>query len=193
MSNLESLLEQQNALLSRIAVALEGGQKKQALGLTNNTGSVRIYCQRQENSNAAWYRWVNDAPVTVEESALIGYLKSIEFKEKVFKGKTSYKLIATLDCGDTGSYQLEAGADSQFSKGLLSAVASLTPNDLRQPLTIQPQPSDQEEKILFCRVYCNGNLVKAPYDQDTNWREVTLRARAALEVALNGELIEGEF
>jgi hypothetical protein len=41
--------------------------------------------------------------------------------------------------------------DSNFSKSLLSALASLSPQQLQHPITIEAQAADSDE-VLFCRV-----------------------------------------
>ena len=67
----------------------------------------------------------------------------------------------------------------------------ITPPQLSQPLTIEVQAADSEE-VLFCRVYANGELVFAPWDDSTAWKVVAKRAIANVDAA-NARRIKTEF
>ena len=107
--------------------------------------------------------------------ALTGYLTSIEFIKGEYKGKPKsklrFKMMAHRPC------TLEAGSESTFTKGFLSAIASLTPDQLRSPIIIEATPSDQEEKVLFCTVWSGGQKVRTQWDEQTNWKAVARRAK----------------
>jgi hypothetical protein len=83
---------------------------------------------------------------------------------------------------------LESGAAVQFSKGLLNAIASLSPEALKQPITIVPEPSTKNDEVLFCNVYQGDEQVFAPYDDQTNWRQVSRNAIDAVN-AVNSETV----
>jgi hypothetical protein len=85
---------------------------------------------------------------------------------------------------------LEGSAKAHFCKGLLSAIAFLTPEQLRQPLTIVPQPSTENAEVLFCNVYQDDKQVFAPYDDQTDWKRVSRTAIDGVRVA-NGEAVAG--
>ncbi|MGR3280193.1 hypothetical protein ACSYAD_34645 [Acaryochloris marina NIES-2412] len=142
------------------------------LGFGESPCGLAIFCNRA-NTNT-WYT-LNQAsqPEELPYPALTGYLISIEFIPKEFRGKTSHKLrfkmMAHRPC------TLEAGSESTFTKGFLSAIASLTPEQLRSPITIEVIPAD-EETVLFCSVWILGQKVFQGWDEQTDWREVAKKA-----------------
>ncbi|MBE9178722.1 hypothetical protein IQ268_09130 [Oculatella sp. LEGE 06141] len=167
-------LTRQTELLSAIVNHL----KQPQLGLTEAPALMRIYANR--SNNCLWYIVHNGEVVPVTATALTGYLQELRFETVDRRGKPVVKLQAYLK-GDR-PYCVESGYDSHFSKGLLSAVAALEPQQLQQPITLSPQPGT-DESVLFCRMYAMGNPVKAPYDDQTNWKMVARRAIANVEAA----------
>ncbi|WP_010478829.1 hypothetical protein [Acaryochloris sp. CCMEE 5410] len=143
------------------------------LGFGESPSGLAIFCNRA-NTNT-WYT-LNQAsqPEELPYPALTGYLQSIEFIKTEYKGKPKtklrFKMMAHRPC------TLEAGSESTFTKGFLSAIASLTPEHLRYPITIEAVPAD-EEKVLFCAVWLMGQKVRTQWDEQTNWREVARRAK----------------
>jgi hypothetical protein len=70
---------------------------------------------------------------------------------------------------------VQAGFDTLFSKGLLSALDKLPVEVFSRPLTIAVEPGDTEQ-VLFCRVYdAAGQPVFAPYEEPINWQQIALR------------------
>lgn len=72
---------------------------------------------------------------------------------------------------------LEAGSESTFTKGFLSAIASLTPEQLQQPITIEATPADGEN-VLFCSVWIRNQRVRTQWDEMTDWRAIAKTAMA---------------
>ncbi|BDM83226.1 hypothetical protein [Acaryochloris marina] len=143
------------------------------LGFGESPSGLAIFCNRA-NTNT-WYTLSQDSqPVELPYPALTGYLTSIEFIKGEYKRKPTCKLrfrmIAHRPC------TLEAGSESTFKKGFLSAIASLSPEQLRSPITIEAIPAD-EETVLFCSVWSGGQKVRTQWDDQTNWREVARRAK----------------
>lgn len=168
---LASALADQTAVLQEIRDRLSAPK----LGLHDAAGPLRVYANRQHGG--LWYRLdANLQPIIIHETALTGYLRSIEFPRVERRGKEVVKLQITIE-GDR-LYLVECGHDSHFSKGFLATVATLNPDQLKQPITLSPAPG-QDESVLFCRVFVGQQLIKAPYDDETNWK---LTAQAALSV-----------
>jgi hypothetical protein len=178
---LASILQELQQLRAELAPA------KQSLGFGAAPKSVQyIFCNRR--NGGIWYTLDSQSqPLNIEHSALTGYIRKLEFKETVRRNEKSHKLhcIIEADC----LYCLESSSKAHFSKGLLSALASLPPAELRQPVTIVPQPSTENGEVLFCNIYQGSKQVFAPYDDQTDWR---LAARAAIEAVriANGELAQ---
>ena len=143
------------------------------LGFGESPSGLAIFCNRA-NTNT-WYTLNSDTqPVELPYPALTGYLTSIEFIKGVYKKKPTCKLrfrmMAHRPC------TLEAGSESTFTKGFLSAIASLTPEQLHNPITIEAIPADGEN-VLFCAVWLGTQKVYQPWDEQTNWREVAKKAK----------------
>jgi hypothetical protein len=173
--------------LQQIAKALAPATQ-QTLGFGAAPKSqVYVFCNR--NNGGAWYTLDSDSrPVIIEQPALTGIIRKLEFKETVRRNEKSHKLHCYIEADQL--YMLEGSAKAHFSKGLLSAIAFLTPEQLTQPLTIVPQPSTENGEVLFCNIYQNDKQIFAPYDDQTDWK---LTSRAAIDGVrcANGEAVTG--
>lgn len=172
---LAAVLTRQNDLLQAILATLS----KPELGLLETTpGTTRIYCNRDRCPGALWYCLDGTRePIPLTAKAIKGYLTSLKFEEVQRRGKPSWKLYTTLDCGDR-SYELESGSEAVFSKGILAAIASLTPLELQQPISIGVMPGD-DESVLLSRVWLNDSSpVFVKWDEISDWREISKRAIA---------------
>lgn len=182
-------METEAQALVAIAQAIEHltealAPSKQLLGFGAAPRTTQyVFCNRTHGG--VWYTLDSqNQPVNIEHQALTGYIRKLEFVKAQRRGKEVCKLHCTVEAEQT--YVLESAHDSNFSKGLLSGIAALPPEQLKQPLTIVPQPSAQQAEVLFCNVYQCDRQVFAPYDDQTDWR---LCSRAAIDAvkAANGE------
>lgn len=178
----ESLIAQQNALLQQLIDLLQQKQSLQPLGFSEAPRPRYIYCNRSQN--CLWY-WLNDGRevVPILQTALTCVVERLEFKQVERRGKDTWKIH--LHVRADRRYILEAGYDSNFSKSLLSALSVMTAAQLQQPVTIEVQAADSDE-VLFCRVYVNGELIFAPWDESTIWKVVAKRAIANVDAANTG-------
>ncbi|ACC80617.1 hypothetical protein [Nostoc punctiforme] len=149
---------------------------KPKLGLHNEAGSCKIYRQH----GGLWYT-LNGETSDVPQTALTGYLKELRFENIERRKKETCKLLITIQADRT--YILESGYDTRFSKSLLTAIATLTPEQLYSPITLQPTPGTTDESVLFCRVWVGSELVMASYNDQTEWREVSKQALAVTKAA----------
>jgi len=173
-STLALLLREQTHLLQQILAKLDTPR----LGLHDQAGAMRIYANR--SNGCLWYTVTDGTVIPITQTALTAYLTDISFPKLERRGRETVKLQAFFQ-GDR-PYIVEAGHDSNFSKGFLSAVAQLTPAQLQQPLTLTPQ-AGSDDSVLFCRVFSNGELIKGLYGEDTDWRTVAQAAIAAVRSA----------
>ncbi|MGR3278658.1 hypothetical protein ACSYAD_26545 [Acaryochloris marina NIES-2412] len=142
------------------------------LGFGDSPSALAIFCNRSKTST--WYILDKDSePVELLKPALTGYLISIEFVPKEYRGKTSYKLrfkmLAHRPC------TLEAGYDSTFAKGFLIAISCLTPDQLKQRITIEAVPAD-DDKVLFCAVWLGNQKIYRRWDEQTDWKMIARKA-----------------
>lgn len=165
--------------LQRIADALAAPKLSLGFGAAPKATQY-VFCNRKHGG--LWYT-LNDQnqPLNIEASALTGYLHKIEFKTVERRGKEAKKLHCHIEADRT--YILESAYDSNFSKGLLSAIAALSPQQLKQPITLVPQPSTENSEVLFCNVYQGEKQIFAPYDDQTDWRQCSIAAIEAVRLA----------
>lgn len=150
---------------------------KPTLGFHDNVGLIYVYCNRQHGFN--WYTLNSDQrPQAINHKGLTGYIKGLRFDKVERRGEETHKLLTTVEADRT--YILESGYTSHFSKGMLAAIANLTLEQLKSPITIQPQPGD-ESTVLFCKLWSGLQEIKSAYDQNTNWREVAQVAIALVK------------
>ncbi|MCC5670565.1 hypothetical protein LC653_44045 [Nostoc sp. CHAB 5784] len=139
----------------------------------------KIYCNRHNGS--LWYTLNNSEASAITQTALTGYLRELKFEKCERRGKEVYKLLITIQADRP--YILESGHDTHFAKSVLAAIATLTPQQLYSPITLQPQAGTTDENVLFCRVWVESELVMASYNEQTEWREVSKQALAVTKVA----------
>ena len=181
-AELLSALMRQEELLKQLVAAIN----KPKLGLHSEAGSCKIYCNRQHGG--LWYK-LNGEPSDIPQTALTGYLKELRFENTERRKKETCKLLITMQADRT--YILESGYDTHFSKSLLTAMpaatrsgnATLTPEQLYSPITLQPTPGTSDESVLFCRVWVGSELVMASYNEQTNWQEIWEQALAVTKAA----------
>ncbi len=131
---------------------------------------VYVFCNRKHGG--IWYHLDDQSqPIKIEHPALTGYVRKLEFKETVRRNEKSHKLHCYIEADKL--YVLESSATAHFSKGLLSALAFLSPQALQQPITIHPQASTENAEVLFCNLYEGDRQVFAPYDDQTDWKRVS--------------------
>jgi hypothetical protein len=117
----------------------------------------------------------------VPQTALTGYLKELRFENTERRKKETCKLLITIQADRT--YILESGYDTHFSKCILAAIATLTPQQLYSPITLQPHPGTTDENVLFCRIWVESELIKASYGEETDWREISKQTIAVTKAA----------
>lgn len=170
-AQLLAAIAQQNELLAQILHYLKQPHSIK-LGLTEAPASLKIYANR--SNGGLWYTVKDGEVQPIGATALTGYLQEIKFEQVERRGKPVTKLQAYFK-GDR-PYCIESGYDSHFSKGLMAAIASMERDQLQQPITLQPQPG-QDESVLFCRVYdVAGEPIKVSYNDETDWRSISVRA-----------------
>jgi hypothetical protein len=165
----------ENQFLDAIAQSLhqiaQSMVPKQTLGFGPAPKSqVYVFCNRK--NGGVWYHLDDRSqPINIEHPALTGYVRKLEFKETVRRNEKSHKLHCYIEADKL--YVLESSATAHFSKGLLSALAFLSPQALQQPITIHPQASTENAEVLFCNVYEGDHQIFAPYDDQTDWKRVS--------------------
>jgi hypothetical protein len=176
-----------NAISAQVKrIAQTEAPPRQRLGFGPGPKLIRhVYCNLKHGGS--WYFMdENRNPIVIEHEALTGYVREIEFTPAINQDQMVFNLNCTLE--SNALYVLVSESTAQFSKGLLSAIAQLTPSELQQPLTIVPQVSAGDEEVLTCEVYRGDRLVSAPYDETTDWKRVSQAAVNAVKLTNDGRL-----
>ena len=144
---------------------------------------IFIFCNRKHGG--VWYTLdAQSQPEIIEHPALTGVIRKIEFKQVERRKAETSKLHCYIEAEK--QYVLESGATSHFSKGLLSAIASIPFDELVRPITVVPLASTENPEVLFCNIYQGDKQVFAPYDDQTDWKSLSRTAKDNVRRA-NGE------
>ncbi len=153
--------------------------KPQELGFCESPRRRKIFANR--SNNCLWYFLDDEMKVVpIVQTAISCYIEKLEFQSLKRRGKDVWKTL--LHIRADRPYVVEAGHDSNFTKCLLSALAACSPEWLKQPIVLEVQSAESEE-VLFCRIYANGDLIFAPWNEETNWRTTARLAIQAIESA----------
>lgn len=139
-----------------------------ALGFGPSPRPRTIYLNRQY-PDCLWYFWkgAENTYEPIGHESLTGYLTKIEIENKEFRGKPDPKINLWMRCDR--AYKIQVGCDTLTFKSLLSALTKV--EDFTQPITIAPEPGDTEQ-VVFARVAIDGEIIYAPYTEDTNWPDI---------------------
>jgi hypothetical protein len=170
-----------NAIALELRRIADAKAPRQLLGFGPAPKSqVYVFCNRKHGG--VWYSLDDKShPINIEHPALTGIIRKLEFKETIRRNEKSHKLHCYIEADRL--YVLESSATAHFSKGLLNAIALLTPSELKQMVTIVPQPSTENPEVLFCNLYQGDKQVFAPYDEQTDWKRVSRTAIDAVKAA----------
>lgn len=150
------------------------------LGFVQPPRPTWIYANRTQGD-----RWYWRIPTGEYElcptAALSGRLVQLEFREVTRRQQPVWKLWATLEADRT--YIIEAGKDSVFSKSLLASIATLQPTDLKNIVTIEVSPADQNQESLFCNLYLDGTKVYGKWGDNPDWKDITHTAMVLVNQA----------
>jgi len=145
------------------------------LGFTSD----RQYVFIDSKYGGCWY-FLNreNQPQPIEAFSLNGYIRKVEFKLSGEGKKAAHKLLCYVDADR--QYILRTGHDTHFAKGLLMAISVMLPEELANPVRINPQAT---KATILCNLHQNGDLIRARYDDHTDWRAVSILAMENLRRA----------
>jgi hypothetical protein len=124
------------------------------LGFGESYKPIRIFISKL--SGSLWHLW--DAqklePIAIQHSILTGYIKAIEKRIYASDYGGAEKLVVTIEADRI--YEIWTGFNTWFAKSLLIALDELDGQTLRKPITIEPIGNDNAKKVIFARIYTNG-------------------------------------
>lgn len=138
---------------------------KQDLGFGPSPNRNYVFVNRSQGGN--WYSLSAEGkPEPIPHAALTGYVVGLEIRNVQRRGQPVDKLHLHMQADRY--YVLEAGVQSTFSKGAIAALATLKPEDLLQPITVEPVAGDSGE-VLFARLFLRGEPIRASWDDQTDF------------------------
>jgi len=138
---------------------------KQTGFLTFRLGVQTIYCNRTKGG--LWFTVSNGEPVKVDAVSFQskpGGLRGLNIFEANRGGKDGWKVGLLLEDEQSQVYKFETGSGTSFARGMLWAIASLSPEQAQNgQIGINPTPADPTKtkssnpgSILYCNMLCDG-------------------------------------
>jgi hypothetical protein len=164
---------------SLAAIGRSMNLSKQKLGFGPSPGRTYIYVNRTQGCN--WYSLTTEGkPEPIVHLALTGYVVGLEIRSVQRRGQPVDKLHLHVQANRY--YILEAGVQSTFSKGAIAALATLKPEDLLQPITLEPVAGDSDE-VLFARLFLKGEPIRTSWDDQTDFQTLTQQVAETISAA----------
>ena len=188
-------MEIQTQLLASIAASLEAIATNMAggdgLGFQASAGATVVYCNAGEGGGG-WYTLTPppERQQVTQPPSIKGFIRDIKFLTPEGRKYDNEKCRIHLDCGKAGLYILEAGADTGFTKCLLSSLAAVeNAADLRSPVNIFTWVTDRDA-LMAALTLANGEKPRQPWDRDTDFTAIREAAIAKVYAASQRHLVE---
>jgi hypothetical protein len=110
-------------------------------------------------------------PKTLPDLSFSGHVSSLRFKP----AEQGYLLVLALQ--NSFLCELSAKSDSNFSRGVLSALSCLSPEQLRSPITVEHIPPNHT------RVIQRGLVINGTGNDFIDWKATAKRALANVKAA----------
>lgn len=148
-------------------------------------GIKHIYCNRSKGG--LWYHIVEGNEINIPKKSfrsVKGGLKGLTLHEAERGGKSLWKLGLILEGDNNQIYRFETGLGSVFSRGMLWAIASMTPEQIEGEIGLNPTPADPAKldskfakSILYCNMFCDGVEISSyPGGMDVDWQRLAHQA-----------------
>ncbi len=148
-------------------------------GLKNQVKTTCIFVGSGDNREP-WYTLsgTKDAPIKLflKQSVFQGRLVEVKVKEvltkKGLKDKLDLKFSVTEE-GVESFVVIRSGLGTVFSRCFLLKLSNVDFDIVKKkPLTLTAWVSDQEEKVVFCALELDGKKLSAPWDKETDLKEL---------------------
>lgn len=149
--------------------------------LDKRLGIITIYCNRKYGTN--WYTMKDGKPEPMHGMeafrSVSGGLKGLLLYSVTRGGTEGWKLALLLEGDDDQVYKFETGTGTVFARGMLWAIASMSPEQLDQEIGLNAVPAESSAdskfaaSILYCNMFANGvDLPFFPGNIEVDWREI---------------------
>lgn len=168
--------------LNKLASAFTEKQEESELGFNSKVNeSIYVFLNNKGVTGFVWFTRKDDTNYGIDAKQFTGYVKDLIVVDSTRKGKEVPKLRLLME-GDKPT-TFEIGYGTNTAKCIISAIASLTPKQVKLPITIQPYQSAEEESVVFVSVRCEGDRVDTRYDSSTDWEAKLAEAKSKIEAA----------
>jgi hypothetical protein len=184
----DELLRDIAASLKAIAASMSTDD---GLGFQRQEVTV-LYCNPGDDSKG-WYTLTppdgsGQRQRLHQPPSIKGCVKDLKFVTPEGRKRESTKLRFYLDCGCAGLFILEAGAETAFTRSLLSSLAAVEDvAKLQRPITIFSYVSDRD--ALFTSITLeDGTKPRMDWTSDSDWRAIATTAKSNIYQATGREL-----
>lgn len=179
-------------LLERIATAQEAIAACTIRRVTTETISEGfrdsegvIYCNVTKGNHDGWYRLQGESAIT-QQSAFCGRIVALEFNTVVRREKEVSKLYILMKANGK-LVKFESGTKSMFTKSILAALATTTPDILTQPIefsTYIKKLNTGDSTLMVAVRDSKGNEINCDWNNDSPWREIAAAAKDNVAAAV---------
>lgn len=179
-------LRRTNELLQQLVTILSRRPVK--LGFQESTRYFYINAVRC--SGYLWYEVPPEKePIPFKQDSFVGYLLRINSPDVSRREKEVKKFHLYMESEDGVVFRFEAGWGSQTAKSIISVIAALTPEQIKQPIKLSPYLGT-DKSVVFIDIQVGGEKIFAPYNKQTDWDalyQVALQKLGKPEHTLPGE------
>jgi hypothetical protein len=173
-------------LLKRIAIALETTAHPPVSEGFFSYGQ-KVYCNLNKGNSEGWYT-LTDGKALTQKPIFRGRVVGLRFPTVERRGKAVVKFHLFMRAGgETTTF--ESGRDCYFSKTVLAALASATPDALKRPLQLATYVKELRtgDKTLAVALRDSaGNKLACDWTNEDDWEAITALAVENLRAAAGG-------
>jgi hypothetical protein len=189
--NLAIALALEEIAASLKAIALSTIPKStQPLGFQADGGrATYIFCNLTGGNGDGWYRLLEDNRRETMPPAFWGLVKDLRFTNKERNGEETAKFELVMEAEDGNVYVFESGAETFFTRAVLTALSLCPVADLRQPIRLFSYIAElnTKKKTLSVSITTQSGKLNASWKADDDWRAIATAAKYNVYKALGKE------
>jgi hypothetical protein len=179
-------MQAMTALRERIAIALETSAQPPVSEGFFGYGQ-KVYCNLTKGNGEGWYT-LEDGTAFTQKPIFRGWVVGLRFPTVERRGKEVVKFHLFMRAGgETTTF--ESGRDCYFSKTVLSALASASPEVLSSPLqfaTYVKALRTGDKTLAVALRDSAGNKLACDWTNDDDWEAITGLAVENVRAAVGG-------
>lgn len=154
--------------------------RTQTLGFCDPPEPKYVFVERRGDSLWHFVDFEKDKTIPIPHRALTGIITKLKITATEYEGESTPKLDIYFQADS--DYIVRTGAKTSFAKGFLLALNELSPSQLKNPVTIEVKPSEKKGTINFCRVYQNGESIRAEWEPNADWDGIIDKIQCSLSI-----------